>query len=437
MDYCSFYAICLCFLAFSRNTFANGDDFDALPGFQNLTKGYNKYLRPNFDGKPVVVKVSLAVASIDAISEANMDYTATIFLRQRWTDERLVFEGNKSFSLDARLVQLLWVPDTYIVDSKKSFLHDITVENRLIRLFANGTVLYAIRITTTVSCKMDLAKYPMDKQTCQLQLESWGYTMDDLAYSWLRGNDSVSGMDSLRLSQYTVERYYNLITTGRYETAGEYPRLVLCFELRRNILYFILETYIPSTLLVVLSWVSFWLSMASVPARTCIGVTTVLSMTTLMMGSRSSLPTANGFIKAIDVYLGICFSFIFGALLEYAVGHYCSEQLALSNKFKKNAPEELEEIKISSVLNSSLPSFKRKKSLTQKDALECGDCDEKDLEKNDTRFKYLLQTKQRMNRCLNLFTVENPANVDRYARMVFPLAFLVVNVFYWTYYLFF
>lgn len=54
------------------------------------------------------------------------------------------------------------------------------------------------------------------------------------------------------------------------------------------------------------------------------GVTTVLTMTTLMMGARTSLPNANCFIKAIDVYLGICFSFIFGALIEYAVAHFCT-----------------------------------------------------------------------------------------------------------------
>ncbi|XP_069510430.1 gamma-aminobutyric acid receptor subunit pi isoform X1 [Ambystoma mexicanum] len=435
MDFRSSRLVFLVLVASLSNALVKGEDPDALPGFQNLIKGYNKYLRPNFDGKPVSVAVSMEVASIDAISESNMDYTATIFLRQRWTDERLVFEGNKSFSLDARLVQLLWVPDTYIVDSKRSFLHAITVENRLIRLFANGTVLYAIRITTTVACNMDLAKYPMDKQTCQLQLESWGYTMHDMEYHWLRGNDSVRGMDSLRLSQYTVERYYTLVSKGKYET-GEYPRLVLCFELRRNILYFILETYIPSALLVVLSWVSFWLSMASVPARTCIGVTTVLSMTTLMMGSRDSLPTANGVIKAIDVFLGICFSFIFGALLEYAVGHYCAEQMAASKKLKKNMTEELEEITISSVINSSLPSIKRKKSLTLKDPQDGGDGAESDLKKNDNTFKYVLQTKKRISKIINFFSVENPANVDRYSRMVFPLVFLVVNVFYWAYYLY-
>lgn len=52
---------------------------------------------------------------------------------------------------------------------------------------------------------------------------------------------------------------------------GQYPKLVLHFALRRNVLFFILETYVPSILLVVLSWVSFWISQSSVPARTCIG----------------------------------------------------------------------------------------------------------------------------------------------------------------------
>lgn len=72
------------------------------------------------------------------------------------------------------------------------------------------------------------------------------------------------------------------------------------------------------------------------------GVTTVLTMTTLMMGARTSLPNANCFIKAIDVYLGICFTFIFGALLEYACAHFYTMQHQtledlhrVSNKFTR------------------------------------------------------------------------------------------------------
>ncbi|XP_033367323.1 gamma-aminobutyric acid receptor subunit pi isoform X2 [Parus major] len=475
--YFSFFSLCL-FLPTQRSSLGHGSslhgrDTTSLPGFENLTMGYNKYLRPYFGGEPVQIAMSLDIASISSISESDMDYTATICLQQRWTDPRLVFHGNKSFTLDARLVELLWVPDTYVVESKRSFLHDVTMGNRLVRLFSNGTVLYALRITTTVACNMDLSKYPMDTQTCQLQLASWGYDENDVTFTWLRGNNSVHGIEKLRLSQYTVERYHTLVSTSQQETAHQqhglcfyaskgmivyraelcpenttdpasehlcsYPRLILQFELRRNVLYFILETYVPSTLLVMLSWVSFWITLDSVPARTCIGVTTVLSMTTLMIGSRSSLSKTNCFIKAIDVYLGICFSFIFGALVEYAVAHYSSSQKCAA-KVPEEGPaneltEEMEEVNITNILNNSITSYKQKISFTSieisSNNVNCSDLTMKSHEK----IKCVLRNK--MHRIIGYFTIQNPGNVDHYSKLLFPLFFMVVNVFYWAYYLYF
>ncbi|XP_032070353.1 gamma-aminobutyric acid receptor subunit pi [Thamnophis elegans] len=406
-----------------------------LPGFGNLTKGYNKYLRPNFGGKPVTIAMTLDVASISSISESDMDYTATIYLRQRWTDPRLVFQGNRSFTLDARLVKYLWVPDTYIVESKRSFLHEVTAENRLIRLFSNGTVLYALRITTTVACNMDLSKYPLDTQTCKLQMESWGYDENDVRFVWLRGNDSVHGLENVRLSQYTVEHFYTLVTMSRQET-GIYSRLVLQFELKRNILYFILETYVPSSLLVILSWVSFWITLDSVPARTCIGVTTVLSMTTLMMGSRKSMTNANGFIKAIDIYLGICFSFIFGALVEYAVAHYITSQKHSANEtqkaFVKDATRETENKTTIDIFNTPLTaSFNQKINFVSVDNASCNSLP---LSPRD-KIQYILKNK--LQRLTNYFTIQNPSKIDCYSKWLFPFFFILVNLFYWGYYLIF
>ncbi|XP_063291257.1 gamma-aminobutyric acid receptor subunit pi-like [Pelobates fuscus] len=404
-------------------SFVKSDGEILPPTIQKLMKGYNKYLRPFFDNGPVTVGMSLDIASIDTISEINMDYTATIFLRQRWTDERLCFEGNKSLSLDGRLVELLWVPDTFIVDSKKSFLHDITVENRLIRIYPNGTVLYALRITTTVACSMDLTKYPMDKQTCTLQLESWGYNINDVMFYWTRGNDSVRGLNTLRLAQYTVEDHYTSVSEAVYET-GRYPKLIFHFDLKRNILYFILETYVPSILLVVLSWVSFWISQSSVPARICIGVTTVLTMTTLMMGARTSLPNANCFIKAIDVYLGICFSFIFGALLEYAIAHFCT--LRLPNQ--KNSTQDMDDGDID--MNGSIVAV----SSEANNQTQVTNREKKDNGRNNSAF---LKAKKRLLCIFYCLRVENPHHIDNYSRLSFPLSFMVVNVLYWVYYLYF
>lgn len=418
------------------------------PTIQKLMKGYNKYLRPFFDNGPVTVGMSLDIASIDTISEINMDYTATIFLRQRWTDERLLFEGNKSLSLDGRLVELLWVPDTFIVDSKKSFLHDITVENRLIRIFPNGTVLYALRITTTVACNMDLTKYPMDKQTCTLQLESWGYNVNDVMFYWARGNESVSGLDTLRLAQYTVEDHYTSASEAVYET-GNYPKLIFHFELKRSILYFILETYVPSSLLVVLSWVSFWISQSSVPARICIGVTTVLTMTTLMMGARTSLPNANCFIKAIDVYLGICFSFIFGALIEYAVAHFCTLHHPDCNNalmyghhhhHMHDCEEEMNGM-LTTISDSS--RLKRRKD-TAADPPKASDGEPEPVPSGPetpaepvSRCAKSITLLRKILRSVNCCHVKNPHYIDNYSRLTFPLSFIIVNLLYWTYYLYF
>ncbi|CAL1614001.1 unnamed protein product [Knipowitschia caucasica] len=428
---------------FQSNHWGEWNDSQLQPTIQKLMKGYNRYLRPNFNAGPVEIGMSLDIASIDAISEINMDYTATIFLRQRWRDSRLVFPGNESVSVDGRLVSLLWIPDTFIPDSKRSFLHDVTVENRLIRIFSNGTVLYALRITATIACNMDLTKYPMDRQECTLQLESWGYNLQDVVFYWTRGNDSVRGLDTLRLAQYSVESYYTTVAEAVYET-GHYPKLVLHFALRRNVLFFILETYVPSILLVVLSWVSFWISQSSVPARTCIGVTTVLTMTTLMMGARTSLPNANCFIKAIDVYLGICFTFIFGALLEYACAHFYTMQHQTIEEIYRELLRELNESKGHSSfpimcstqpkqqaeVGSTVQDEPTEQSPTQ-DVVMNGEA----KETTKTQGCGLASIKDASRRAAKMFVVENPHNIDRQARTVFPTAFFFVNVLYWLYYL--
>ncbi|KAL0973820.1 hypothetical protein UPYG_G00211630 [Umbra pygmaea] len=417
------------------NNWGDWNDSQLQPTIQKLMKGYNRYLRPNFNEGPVEIGMSLDIASIDAISEINMDYTATIFLRQRWRDSRLVFPGNESVSVDGRLVSLLWIPDTFIPDSKRSFLHDVTVENRLIRIFSNGTVLYALRITATIACNMDLTKYPMDRQVCTLQLESWGYNLQDVVFYWTRGNDSVKGLDTLRLAQYSVETFYTSVSQAVYET-GLYPKLVLHFALRRNVLFFILETYVPSTLLVVLSWVSFWISQSSVPARTCIGVTTVLTMTTLMMGARTSLPNANCFIKAIDVYLGICFTFIFGALLEYACAHFCTMQHQTLGDIHRELLREFEDTNGTGsmpMVSSSQPNTVQPDPADQ---LVTSISEAEPTEKTQGKSCCLTSVKNASQRAVSLFNIENPHNIDRHSRTVFPIAFLVVNVLYWLYYLF-
>lgn len=56
-----------------------------------------------------------------------------------------------------------------------------------------------------------------------------------------------------------------------YVCPGDYVVLTVYFDLSRRMGYFTIQTYIPCTLIVVLSWVSFWINKDAVPARTSLG----------------------------------------------------------------------------------------------------------------------------------------------------------------------
>ena len=56
--------------------------------------------------------------------------------------------------------------------------------------------------------------------------------------------------------------------------AGAYPCLEIEFILRRDIGYFLIQVYVPSMLIVILSWVSFWINVDASPARVSIGLLT-------------------------------------------------------------------------------------------------------------------------------------------------------------------
>ncbi|XP_078609112.1 glycine receptor subunit alpha-2-like [Branchiostoma floridae x Branchiostoma japonicum] len=106
------------------------------------------------------------------------------------------------------------------------------------------------------------------------------------------------------------------------------------FALSRRLSYQILHTYVPSFCVVAISWVSFWLDPASAPARTSLGVTTVLTMVTL--STKVGATPQHNYVRAIDVWMLSCKLFVVLALLEYAFVNFAARQASKAAK----SPEE-------------------------------------------------------------------------------------------------
>lgn len=132
-----------------------------------------------------------------------------------------------------------------------------------------------------------------------------GYTMSDIRYKWKDGPNSIGISKEVELPQFKVLGHVQKISEVSLST-GNYSRLICEVRFVRSMGYYLIQIYIPASLIVVISWVSFWLHRNATPARVSLGVMTVLTMTTLMSSTNSQLPKIS-YVKSIDVFLGTCF----------------------------------------------------------------------------------------------------------------------------------
>ncbi|XP_012884094.1 PREDICTED: gamma-aminobutyric acid receptor subunit alpha-6 isoform X1 [Dipodomys ordii] len=404
----------------------------------NLLEGYDNRLRPGFGGAVTEVKTDIYVTSFGPVSDVEMEYTMDVFFRQTWTDERLRFGGPAEIlSLNNLMVSKIWTPDTFFRNGKKSIAHNMTTPNKLFRLMQNGTILYTMRLTINADCPMRLVNFPMDGHACPLKFGSYAYPKSEIIYTWKKGPlYSVEvPEESSSLLQYDLIGQTVSSETMKSNT-GEYVIMTVHFHLQRKMGYFMIQIYTPCIMTVILSQVSFWINKESVPARTVFGITTVLTMTTLSISARHSLPKVS-YATAMDWFIAVCFAFVFSALIEFAAVNYFTnlqsqkakrkaQEAALGPATTSTATEPMEaEIIVRS--NSKYHLKKRITSLTLPivPSAEAG----KGLAEGP-----VLQSPP-VTPSTPSPALGGSSKIDQYSRILFPVAFAGFNLVYWVVYL--
>ncbi|XP_039235870.1 glycine receptor subunit alpha-2 isoform X5 [Pipra filicauda] len=355
-------------------TLSPSDFLDKLMG---RTSGYDARIRPNFKGPPVNVTCNIFINSFGSVTETTMDYRVNIFLRQQWNDSRLAYSEypDDSLDLDPSMLDSIWKPDLFFANEKGANFHDVTTDNKLLRISKTGKVLYSIRLTLTLSCPMDLKNFPMDVQTCTMQLESFGYTMNDLIFEWL-SDGPVQVAEGLTLPQFILKEDKELgYCTKHYNTA-----------------------------------------------RVALGITTVLTMTTQSSGSRASLPKVS-YVKAIDIWMAVCLLFVFAALLEYAAVNFVSRQHKEFLRLRRRQRRQNKEDEVARDSRFNFSGYGMGHCLQVKDGTAVKatppnppPAPPKDSDSIKKKF------------------VDRAKRIDTISRAAFPLAFLIFNIFYWITY---
>ncbi|XP_076645628.1 resistant to dieldrin isoform X4 [Halictus rubicundus] len=417
----------------------------------SFSVSYDKRVRPNYGGPPVEVGVTMYVLSISSLSEVKMDFTLDFYFRQFWTDPRLAFKprtGVETLSVGSEFIKNIWVPDTFFVNEKQSYFHIATTSNEFIRIHHSGSITRSIRLTITASCPMNLQYFPMDRQLCHIEIESFGYTMRDIRYKWNEGPNSVGVSNEVSLPQFKVLGHRQRAMEISL-TTGNYSRLACEIQFVRSMGYYLIQIYIPSGLIVIISWVSFWLNRNATPARVALGVTTVLTMTTLMSSTNAALPKIS-YVKSIDVYLGTCFVMVFASLLEYATVGYMAKRIQMrKNRFQKiaesmkaarenpgppgvpgdhgdHAPKQTWSRVVQEVRFKVHDPKAHSKGGTLENTIN-GRADEEAAPAP----QHLIHPGKDISKLYGI----TPSDIDKYSRIVFPVCFVCFNLMYWIIYL--
>ncbi|CAM1300253.1 GLRA3 (predicted) [Pycnogonum litorale] len=234
--------------------------------------------------------------------------------RLRWPDE---WSNDSEITLDPSFTDLLWIPDVYITGARRTQIHNVLKQTGSVRLRKDLTIRYSTRLSMEIGCDLDFSFYPMDFQNCVIVLESYGFRDDEMIYLWEEPGLEI--LKELNIPQFNISVTHGISGTfGNYGSAGLYPRLNATVHFQRTMRYHIMQTFIPSTIYVVMSWISFCIDPRQLPARMVLTVTTVLTVSNQYSSLRESLPPVS-YIKAIDIWMLTCLLFVISVLIEFGV----------------------------------------------------------------------------------------------------------------------
>eukprot|EP00794_Sanderia_malayensis_P006920 gene6920-7698_t len=292
---------------------------------EEILVGYDNRIIPLENGMPVVCEFSVIISNLADMDPIGNHLTLEALLHQSWIDSRLKTSNGENgtampISISGKSTDLIWTPDLVIANEESGTISKVTRKNVFAQISPSGKVTLSQRCLVRIFCKMEYFMYPFDDQMCNITFLSYAYSKTWLRLKWvgLDKDDRVTTSRHVNRGKFRLLRYETKHLLTDFGEYGLYDSLQLQLKLRRKVMPYVMRIYTPLTLIVIMSWVTFWINYRCVPARTSFSVCSVLSIIMFVTSIQSSLPRA-GVLRLVDMHIVVCFAYVYAALVEYAV----------------------------------------------------------------------------------------------------------------------
>ena len=282
------------------------------------------------DGKATEVEVVGAVLDIDKIDSAEQNFTLNFYAIFRWMDPRLAHDGPGS---DIRSLSEVWNPRLTIINTQKYW------ENTRdeVEISPAGLVTYRLHVFGDFSQPLDLRKFPQDRHVFEVPVVAAGYRSDEVVFIPDPRMDSFIS-DKLSVADWKVRDIRGVPRVVTFANGLKLPGFVFSFEGRRLVHHYVIKAITPLALIVMMSWVVFWIDPKQVPNQLSVAVTTVLTLIAYHIALSGRLPDIP-YLTHMDKFLFSSTVLVFMALIEVVITSHLSstDQLSTARRIDRTA----------------------------------------------------------------------------------------------------
>jgi len=239
------------------------------------------------------VEVGLFLIDISSIDERAETYTGEFDVIARWNDPDLAYEPVEGEEIPrlytgTQALEILdsnWSPGIFAVN-----VLDRSDNGRVrVLVHPDGTVTTRNRLRRTLRAQLDFRKFPFDTQTMAVHIESMVYDSDEIM---LVAEEDFTGFGpDFETAEWSV---IDLTTvnhvTERVQEKQSYDRLSFLVQLKRHTGYYIWKIMLPIIVIVMLSWIVFYMSEEMLGRRAGISSTGMLTIIAYQFVIAGSLP---------------------------------------------------------------------------------------------------------------------------------------------------
>ena len=282
------------------------------------------------EGRPTEIQTVGAVLDVDRIDSAEQRFTLNFYALFRWTDPRLAHDKKGSVT---RKLSEVWDPRLTFINTQK---YSANTRDE-VEISPEGQVTYRLHIFGDFSQPLDLRSFPRDTHVFEVPVVAAGYRSDEVVFVPSPQVDSFLA-DRLSVADWVVSNMQGRSQLVELTSDLALPGFVFSFEAERRLHHYVIKAIVPLCLIVIMSWVVFWISPDQVPNQLSVAVTTVLTLIAFHIALSGRLPDIP-YLTHMDKFLFSSTILVFMALIEVVItSHMAStDRLALAKRIDRTA----------------------------------------------------------------------------------------------------